>query len=190
MSPSSIRFASPLAALLLGCSFALVPVAQAAERGGEVRIGDRDRERARLACREEARRQDFVVRGSTPAREFGAHRLRLRMDLVRGDRRWIGTCSYDVRARRAELEAHRVEKSRPDRPARPDRLAAAAPARNARGACVREVMQTARTQLVAVGRPERRSSGVTVVPLTINVEGAERRVRCFYDDATGAVTIR
>jgi hypothetical protein len=190
MSQRSIRFVSLVAALLCGSSLALVPALQAAERGGEVRIGDRGRERARLACREEARRQGFVVRSSSPAREFGGRRLQLRTDLVRGDRRWIGTCSYDVHARRAELEAHRVEKSRPDRPARPDRLAAAAPARDARGACVREVMQNARTQLVAVGRHERRSSGVTVVPLTINVEGNERRVRCFYDNATGAVTIR
>jgi hypothetical protein len=126
----------------------------------------------------------------TPARELDGRRLRMRMDLERGDRRWLGTCTYDIRARRAELEASRVESGRPDRPGRPARPAAAASARNARDACVREVTQNARTQLVAVGRPERRSGGTTVVPMTINVEGTERRVRCFYDNATGAVTIR
>jgi hypothetical protein len=187
----SIRLVPIVAALLALPALASAQVLEiGGGRGGEVRIGDRERERARLACREEARRQDFSVRGVTPARELDGRRLRMRMDLERGDRRWLGTCTYDIRARRAELEASRVESGRPDRPGRPARPAAAASARNARDACVREVTQNARTQLVAVGRPERRSGGTTVVPMTINVEGTERRVRCFYDNATGAVTIR
>jgi hypothetical protein len=189
MSRSPIRLVRSLLALLLlgGSLLAASQPAPAQERRGVDRLSDRDRERARLACREEARRQDFAVRGSSPARELDGRRLRLRMDLARGDRRWIGTCTYDVRARRAELEARRVQGGRPDRPERPG---GSASREQVRDACIREVTQNARTQLVAVGRVERRSGGASVVPMTINVEGNERRVRCFYDNATGAVTIR
>jgi hypothetical protein len=187
MSERSIRLAPFVAALLCGCLLAATPPALGQERRGADRLSDRDRERARLACREEARRQDFSVRGSSPARELDGRRLRLRMDLARGDHRWIGTCTYDVRARRTELDARRVRVGRPDRP---DRPGGSASNQRVRDACIREVTQNARTQLVAAGRVERRSGGASVVPMTINVEGNERRVRCFYDNATGAVTIR
>lgn len=184
MSRNSSRLAPFAAALLCGALLAASPPSLAAERRAEARLGDRDRERARLACRDEARRQDFAVRGSSPARELDDRRLRLRMDLARGDRRWIGTCIYDIRSRRAELDARRVEAGRPDRPV------GSASTRRVRDACIREVTRDARTQLVAAGRVERRSSGASVMPMTINVEGNERRVRCYYDNATGAVTIR
>ncbi|MCS6781373.1 MAG: hypothetical protein NZ555_16915 [Geminicoccaceae bacterium] len=162
---------------------------------GDSRISDRDRERARLACRREAQRQNFAVQGVTPPREVDGGRLRLRMDLERRDRRWLGTCTYDTRRRSAELEARRVDQDRPQRPGRPDedrpgRPGGSASAGQVRDACIREVTQNARTQLVAAGKVERRSGGASVMPMTIRVEGTERRVRCFYDNATGAVTIR
>lgn len=161
---------------------------------GDARITDRDRERARLACRREAQRQNYRVGGVTPPREVGGGRLRLRMDLERRDRRWLGTCTYDAKRRVADLETRQVESGRPGRPGqggdRPGRPGSSASAKQVRDACIREVTQNARTQLVAAGRVERRSGGASVMPMTINVEGMERRVRCFYDNATGAVTIR
>ncbi|MCL6608999.1 MAG: hypothetical protein K6T74_13010 [Geminicoccaceae bacterium] len=168
MSRSSIRLARWLVALLLlgGSLLAAAQPAPAQERSGAERISDRDRERARLACRDEARRQDFSIRGSSPARELDGRRLQLRMDLARGDRRWIGTCTYDLRARRAELDARRVESGRADRS---DRPGGSASREQVRDACIREVTKDARTQLVAVGRVERRSGGASVVPMTINV---------------------
>lgn len=170
---------------------------------GDARISDRDRERARLACRREAQRQNFSVRGVTPPREMDGGRLRLRMDLERRDRRWLGTCTYDAKRRVADLETRQVESGRPGRPgqgggAAPGRGPTAS-AKQVRDTCIREVTRNARTQLVAAGRVERRSGGASVMPMTIgasvmpmtiNVEGMERRVRCFYDNATGAVTIR
>jgi|DewCreStandDraft_4_1066084.scaffolds.fasta_scaffold00025_51 hypothetical protein len=196
-----MRQGSAVAVLLVGASLALfaslafaqaVSPSERTDRPASVvadaRIGDRDRERARLACRHEARRQNFAIRGVTPPREVDDGRLRLRMDLARGDRRWLGTCTYDAERRAAELEARRVESERSG--GRPGRTASSASAGRVRDACIREVTQNARTQLVAAGRVERRSGGASVMPMTINVEGTERRVRCFYDDATGAVTIR
>ncbi|MCX8101504.1 MAG: hypothetical protein N3D77_09750 [Geminicoccaceae bacterium] len=193
---------SVIRVLVLACALALLPQLGAAQllplperNRGDTRIGDRDRERARLACRREAQRQNFAVQGVTPPREVDGGRLRLRMDLERRDRRWLGTCTYDTRRRSAELEARRVDQDRPQRPGRPDedrpgRPGGSASAGQVRDACIREVTQNARTQLVAAGKVERRSSGASVMPMTINVEGNERRVRCFYDNATGAVTIR
>lgn len=179
---SSSRLAPFAAALLCGALLAASPPSQAAERRAEARLGDRDR--ARLACRDAARRQDWAVRGTSPARELDDRRLRIRMNLTRGNRRWIATCTYDIRSRRAELDARRVETGRSGRPA------GSPSAQRVRDACIRAVTQNARTQLVAAGRVERRSSGASVMPMTINVEGNERRVRCFYDNATGAVTVR
>lgn len=158
--------------------------------------GDRaDRERARRECARAAERRDFEVRGSTPARELEDRRLRLRMDLARRGERWLGTCTFDARARRAELETSRVSSGRPGggRPGGGGAAAgggSSASAREVRDACIREVSQNARTQLVATGRVERRSGGSSVMPMTINVEGNERRVRCFHDARSGAVTIR
>jgi hypothetical protein len=191
MVRTAILLLALVATLLLRPEPASAQLLELAQRGGEVRASDRDRERARLACRDEARRQNFTVRGSTPARELDDRHIRLRMELTRGDRRWLGTCTYDARARRAELEARRVESGRPDRPGgRPGRPGGSASTEKVRDACIREVTRNARTQLVAAGRVERRSSGASVMPMTINVEGMERRVRCFYDNATGAGTIR
>lgn len=161
----------------------------AAPRGGD---DVRDRERARRECARVAERRGFEVRGSTPPRADGEHRLRLRMDLRRRGEHWLGTCTFDRRERRAELDASRTGGGRPgagEGGAAPGRGPSASAGR-VRDACIREVSQNARTQLVSTGRIERRSGGATVMPMTINVEGSERRVRCFYDNATGAVTIR
>lgn len=187
MSRNSSRLAPFVAALLCGSLLAASPPSLAADRAGENRLGDRERERARRECIRVAERRGFEVRGTTPPRAVADDKVRLRMDLRRRGERWLGTCTFDTRDRQAELDARRVENARPGRP---DRPVGSPSAQRVRDACIREVTQNARTQLVAVGRVERRSSGSSVLPMTINVEGNERRVRCFYDNATGTVTIR
>ncbi len=152
----------------------------------------RDRERARRECIRIAERRGFTVEGTTPARAMDEHQVRLRMDLRRRDERWLADCTFDTRQRRAEFEARRVERDRRrDRDHETDRRRGGPVSDGrVRDACIAEVTKDARTQLVAAGRVERRSSGASVMPMTIRVEGTERRVRCFFDHATGAVTIR
>lgn len=159
-------------------------------RGGEVSANDR--ERARRECARVAQRRGFSVEGTTPARAEGDRRVRLRMDLRQRGERWVGDCFFDARERRAELDARRVERDRRrDREAEAGRgRGGSVSASRVRDACIREATANARTQLVAAGRVERRSGNSAVMAMTLNVEGNERRVRCFYDGATGAVTIR
>jgi hypothetical protein len=147
-----------------------------------------DRERARDACRAEARERDYQVVETGQVQGSG-DRLSLSMQLRRDDRRYAGECSYDVRGRNASLRVRQTGGSGGSgqgsggggRYASSDQV---------RDKCVQEVSGNARTQLVSTGKIERRGDGVSAMDMVINVEGQERRVKCYFDNRTRAANIR
>lgn len=148
-------------------------------------VSGAERERARDACRAEARRRDYQVVETGQVRGSG-DRLSMSLQLRRGDRRYAGECSYDLRQQDAAL---RVRESGGGRPGQGSGSGYAS-SEQVRDKCVQEVSGNARTQLVSTGRIERRGDGVSAMDMMINVEGQERRVKCFFDNRTRAANIR
>ncbi len=159
--------------------------------GGGERIAGRDRERAREACRQEARRRDFSVRETGAVRDAGQDRLRIRMELERRGDRWIGQCTYDLRDRRAELDVRRLDRSADRKQAREqsrERGRAADSRANVRDACARAAVPDSRYQILTMGRV-RREGSVSFLPMTLLVESSQIDVRCVFDHRTGIATI-
>lgn len=175
------------AALFCGSLVAASPPSLAADPRAEARVGDRERERARRECIRMAERRGFEVRGTTPPRVVADDKVSLRIDLRRRGGRWLGTCIFDTRDRQAELDTSRVAGGRPGQGSGSGGYASS---QQVRDKCVQEVSGNARTQLVSTGRIERRGDGVSVMDMVINVEGQERRVKCFFDHRTRAANIR
>lgn len=177
-----------LAAIALLLAAAPAPAEPLHLAGGRGERAERDRDRAREACREEARRRDFDVLETGTPRSAGEGRLLLRMELERDGRRWLGLCSYAIRTRRADLETRRLDRDR-DRRDGDRRDRGGARAEKVHEACTEAVYRDARYQILSVGRLRRRGD-VSFLPMTIFVELSQREVTCVFDHRTGIATIR
>lgn len=163
-----------------------------ADRGDRDRDSGRIAQRAREACRDEARDKGFDVRDIGDA-DVNDERARLRLRLERHDRRYDATCRYDDQDRRARLDVE-------DRGDNDDRRGNAffggrdndggGSAGNARDRCVERATNQGSLQLAYTGRVREERNDLWRVPVSVYAEGNQRWFECWYDARSRSVELR